>query len=244
MKKTWYQVIDFYRLTGLTLIWIASWIFMLPCKTDITSPFYNNIWGALFAMFGATVEKTVEAQQTPDLVSGVVALCVITILKLRGILSLTNNVHFSQADSKRHKALIILLDLISIIVHTLFFTMLVKIFLFPDKGVSSLTEQVQTNIKLLVFTAVCVTAMVVGAASLAKLFMILFVIVSIFLNVNFVSNAIGIWGFVAILMSASGFYLEFCHDTFNKKTLLLDAAFLAGKYDRIEYKSAEKETNQ
>lgn len=216
---------------------------MLPWKTDITTPFYNNIWGALFAIFGATVEKTVEAQQTPDLVSGVIALCVIIILHLRGILSLTNNVNFSQADSKRHKALIIGLNILSIIVHTLFFTMLVKIFIFPDTGLSSMATRLQTNVKLLVFTAVCVTGMILGAASLAKLFMILFVLISIFLNVNFVSSTMGIWGFVAILAATSGFYLEFCYDGFTRRNLLLDATFLAGKYDRIEIKSIE-ERNQ
>lgn len=240
MKKNWYQLINFYRLTGITLLWTAAWIFMLPWQTDITTPFYNNIWGALFAVFGATVDKTVETQQTPDLISGIAALVLILILQLRGIFNLTDTNQLSDADTKNHRPLIVSLNLISIIVHTLFFTMLVKIFLFPDTGTASLLGKMQANVKITIFTTVCITGMLLGATSIARILVILFSLVAIFNNVSFVSRAMGVWGFLAILLATAGFYLEFCFDGFSKKNLMLDLNFLAGKYKNLELKAKEE----
>lgn len=243
MKKFWYQIIDFYRLIGMTLIWLSSWIFMIPWKTDITTPFYDNIWGGIFALFGATARKTVETQQTPDLLSGLIALFIIILLQLRGIFCLTINPEISEKDDKKHRPLIVILNLLSIIVHTLFFTMLVKIFLFPDKGLSSMAERLQQNMTLTVFTAVCVTGMVLGAANLARFLIVIFSLVAIFFNVNFVSSTMGIWGFLAIIFAVAGFYLEFFYCGINKNNLLMDLAFISGKYEKLELK-AKKESDK
>ena len=96
MKKKWYEIIDYYRLTGIVLLWTASWIFMIPWKTEIISPFYNNIWGALFAVFGAAAQKSVEVQQAPDLASGFFALVLIIVLQLREIQNATNSLLLQQ----------------------------------------------------------------------------------------------------------------------------------------------------
>lgn len=239
MKKFWYQIIDFYRLTGLTLIWLSSWIFMIPWKSDITTPFYNNVWGGIFAIFGATAKKTIETQQTPDLLSALIALVIILLLQLRGIFCLTNTTDLSSQENKKHKPLIVILNLLSIIVHTLFFTMLVKIFLFPDKGLSSMAARLSQNIALTVFSAVCITGMVLGAANLARFIVVIFSIVAIFCNVNFVSSTMGVWGFVAILCAVAGFYLQFFYCGINQQRLRMDLAFLSGNYDQLEFKKKD-----
>lgn len=240
MKKSWFQIIDFYRLTGITLLWLSAWLFMMPWQTDITAPFYNNIWGSLFALFGATADKTVEAQQTPDLMSGIVALLIILVLQLRGILDLTVPQPISESDRKAHKALLVTLNLISLIVHTLFFTMLVKIFIFPENGSSALLQRMKADIGITVFTAVCVTGMLLGAASVSKLLLILLSLAAIIHNVNFVSSTMGVWGFIAVLLAAAGFYLEFCFDGFSKANLMLDANFIAGRYENLALKAKDE----
>ena len=243
MKKKWYEIIDYYRLTGIVLLWTASWIFMIPWKTEIISPFYNNIWGALFAVFGAAAQKSVEVQQTPDLASGLFALVLIIVLQLRGIFNITHTVTLSEEDSKRHKFIIVATNLLSIIVHTLFFTMLIKIFLFPDKGSSALTARLTQNITITLFSTICITGMILGAQNIARLIVIIFSIAALFFNINFVSSTMGVWGFIAILLAAAGFYLEFCFNGFSKEHLLIDLAFIAGKYDRLELKSKDESKN-
>ncbi len=240
MNKKWFEVIDFYRLTGLVCIWISSWIFMIPWKADITSPYFDNFWGALFAFFGAAAKKTATIQQTPDLICGIFALCVIVVLNLRGILNIADNSKFSEQDLKEHKLLIVCLNILSIIVHTLFFTLLIKIFLFPDKGDSAIMSRLKQNFGVTIFAAVCITGMILGSVSISKILLIIFSFVTIFLNVSFVSSTMGAWGFVAILLAAIGFYLEFCFDSFNKKNLAVDLALLAGRYDKLELKASEE----
>ena len=236
MRKKWYEIIDFYRLTGLVLIWVSSWILMIPWKADITSPYFNNIWGALFALFGAVAEKTVKTQQSPDLLCGLLGLLLMTILQFRGIINITGSQKLSETDSKRNKCLIVCMNLLSIIVHTLFFTLLIKIFIFPDKGASSMLERLQQNLIITLFAAVCIAGMIFGAVSLSKIFLIIFSLAAMFFNINFVSSVMGVWGFIAILFSISGFYLEFCFKSFNRDHLLIDLAFLLGHYDKLELK--------
>lgn len=240
MNKKWFEIIDFYRLTGIVCIWISSWIFMIPWKTDITSPYFENFWGALFAFFGAAAKKTATVQQTPDLMCGLFALLVISVLQLRGILNIFDTSKFSEKDFKEHKFLIVLMNILSIIVHTLFFTMLIKIFLFPDKGDSSMIVRLKQDFGITIFATICITGMILGGTAIAKLILIIFSLAAIFMNVSFVSSTMGIWGFIAILFAAAGFYLEFCFNGFKKENLLIDLALISGKYEKLELKANDE----
>ncbi|MCI6316627.1 MAG: hypothetical protein SO238_10705 [Treponema sp.] len=238
MKRPWYKIIDFYRLTGLTLLWISSWLFMLPSKANIQTPFFNNIWGELLTVLGISKNQTIAAQQTPDLISGLIALLVITILQLRGILSVA--IPKSEKTEKENPGLYTVMNIFSIIVHTLFFTMLVKIFVFPNNGTSTILQNLQANIAVTIFTAITIAGMIFGAQSIAKILMILFVLVSMFKNINFVNSTLGPWGFVAMITATCGFYLEFCFDSFNRHNLLLDLNFFLGKYNNLQLMAQEE----
>lgn len=240
MNKKWFEIIDFYRLTGIVFIWISSWIFMIPWKADITSPFFDNVWGVFFAFFGAVAEKTVATQQMPDFLSGLFALAFIFILQLKGILSIADNKNLSENDFREHKPLIVSMNILSIIVHTLFFAILIKIFLFPDKGNSAVSARLQQNLVVTVLFAVSITGMLLGGSAISKILMIIFSLAAMFFNVNFVSSTMGIWGFIAILFAAAGFYLEFCIDGFQKENLLIDFAYISGKYEKLELKSKDE----
>lgn len=240
MNKKWFEIIDFYRLTGIVLIWISAWIFMIPWKTDITSPYFDNVWGAFFAFFGAVAEKNVKTQQLPDLLSGIFALAFIFLLHLRGILNITDNAKLSEKDFKRNRLLIVCMNILSIIVHTLFFAMLIKIFIFPDKGNSAVLARLEQNFTVTVLFAVCITGMLLGGAAVSKILMIIFSLAAIFFNVNFVSSTMGIWGFIAIIFAATGFYLEFCVNGFKKENLLIDLAYISGKYEKLELKAKDE----
>ncbi len=237
MNKKWFEIIDFYRLTGIVFIWISAWIFMIPWKADITSPYFDNVWGAFFAFFGAVAEKTVKTQQMPDLLSGLFALAFIFLLHLRGILNITDNEKLSEKDLKNHRLLIVCMNIFSIIVHTLFFAMLIKIFLFPDKGNSAVLARLEQNFTVTVLFAVCITGMLLGGAAVSKILMIIFSLAAIFFNVNFVNSTMGIWGFIAIIFAATGFYLEFCVNGFKKENLMIDLAYISGKYEKLELKA-------
>ncbi len=237
MNKKWFEIIDFYRLTGIVFIWISAWIFMVPWKVDITSPYFNNVWGVFFAFFGAVAEKTVKTQQMPDLISGIFALVFIFLLHLRGILNITDNEKISEKDLMNHKLLVVCMNIFSIIVHTLFFAVLIKIFIFPDKGNSAISARFEQNFTVTVVFAVCATGILLGGAAISKILMIIFSLAAIFFNVNFVNNTMGIWGFIAILFAATGFYLEFCVDGFKKENLMIDLAYISGKYEKLELKA-------
>lgn len=240
MNKKWFEVIDFYRLSGIVLIWISAWIFMIPWKTDITLPYFDNVWGTLFAFFGAAAEKNVKIQQIPDLLSGLFSLGLIFILHLRGILSITYRNRLSEEDRKKHKPLIVCMNILSIIVHTLFFAMLIKIFLFPDKGNSTAIARLQQNFSVTFLSAVCITGMILGGTAISKVLIIIFSLTAIFFNVNFVSSTMGLWGFIAIIFAASGFYLEFCIDGFKKENIMIDLACISGKYEKLELKAKDE----
>lgn len=82
--------------------------------------------------------------------------------------------------------------------------------------------------------------MLLGGSAIAKILMIIFSLAAMFFNVNFVSSTMGIWGFIAILFAAAGFYLEFCIDGFQKENLLIDFAYISGKYEKLELKSKDE----
>lgn len=211
---------------------------MLPSKADIQTPFFNNIWGELITIFGISQNHTITAQQTPDLLSGLIALLVITILQFRGILSVT--IPQTENTKNENRVLYTVINIFSIIVHTLFFTMLVKIFVFPNNGTSTILQNLQANIAVTIFTAVTIAGMIFGAQSIAKILMLLFVLISMFKNINFVNSTLGPWGFVAMSAATCGFYLEFCFDSFNRRNLLLDLNFFLGKYNNLQIMAQEE----
>ncbi len=211
---------------------------MIPSKVNVNVPLFNNIWGELISLIGISHNKNINIQQTPDFISTLVALILICILEFRGILKVTTN--SSENLKSEHRFLHTLMDLLSIIVHTLFFSILIKIFIFPNYAHSEILKNLHTNITLTVFITFTIAGMIFGAQSIAKVLLILFAFVMIFKNISFINNSLGVWGFIAILASICGFYLEFIPDSFNRKTLLLDLNFFLGRYENLELK-AKKE---
>lgn len=238
MKKPWYKIIDFYRLTGLTLLWISSWLFMIPSKVNINAPVFNNIWGELLKIAGIAQNQNVNIQQTPDFISTLVALVIIGILQFRGIIRITTP---TDNDSKsEHRFLFTIVNLLSIIVHTLFFTILIKIVVFPNSGLTNVLQTLHQNLFLTIFISISIAGMIFGAQSVSKILMILFVFVLMFKNISLINSSLGIWGFTAIISSVCGFYLEFIPDSFNRRNLLLDLNFYLGKYENIELRAKDE----
>ena len=247
--KRWYETIDFFKLTGMTLLWISSWLFMIPHQVDVQSPFFDNVWGAFLKVFGASKPETSNAQQLPDLMSSLAALFLMIILQMRGIFSVTagnsSSVSSDGSSEKKHNgALVVFFNVISVLVHTLFFTMLVKIFLFPNTGTTaSIYEAMKLNFGITIFTACMVMGMLFAVPSLSRLFMVLLFAVSVFKNISVISSIMGLSGFAAALCAVLGFYLEFLAGGFDKNKLLADFAILSGHYENI-YASAEFESRK
>lgn len=211
---------------------------MLPAKVNVDAPFFNNIWGEFFRVIGFSQNRNINIQQTPDFISALIALVLISILQFRGILTVTQPA--SDSLKKENRLLFTVMNLLSIAVHTLFFTMLVKIFIFPNYGTPDVLQNLHTNIALTVFIAFSVAGMIFGAQSVSKILMIAFAFVLMFKNIRLVNSALGVGGFAAILSSVCGFYLEFIQDSFSRKTLLLDLNFFLGRYENIELKAKDE----
>ena len=209
---------------------------MIPFHIETTAPVYENLWGTIASAFGIVKRVNVKVQQTPDLISGLFSLILIIILQLRGVFSVLDET-VKQKDRKNNEFLFILLNIISILVHTLFFTIIIKMFLFPDVGDSSIVQNMKKDIAITIFMTFCVTGMILGAQSIAKLLMLLLFGVSIFKNITTISASFGFYGFVAIMLATIGFYLEFYAMGFNKEKFILDMKFLSGKYETLLHQS-------
>ena len=235
MKKKWYETIDFFKLTGMVLLWISAWLFMIPYQVDVQTPFFDNVWGAFFAVFGASKAETGNAQQLPDLMSGLSALFLMIILQMRGIFSFSRS---SNQDEKTKTGISVVLNVLSVLVHTLFFTMLVKIFLFPQTGATaSIYETMKLNFGITIFTACAVTGMIFAVPSLSKVFMVLLFAVGIFKNISRISSIMGVMGFVSVLLAVLGFYLEFLAGSFDRDKLFFELTVLSGHYNSLYQKA-------
>ena len=232
MKKKWYQTVDFFKLTGMVFLWVSAWLFMIPHQVDVQSPFFDNVWGAFLAVFGASKPESNNAQQLPDLMSGLAALFLMIVLQLRGIFSVQVSTEKDKKQSKN--ALVVFLNMVSVLVHTLFFTMLVKIFLFPATGASvGIYEAMKLNVGITIFTACMVTGMVFGVPSISKLFMVLLFAVGVFKNISLISSIMGVTGFVAAVFAVLGFYLEFLAGGIDKNKIIADLSVLSGHYESL-----------
>ena len=231
-RKKWFETVDFYALTGLVCLWVSSWLLMYPHRMLVEVPLFDSVWGAFFKVFGVSAKHNAGVQQQPDLLCGISALVVMTIIQLRGIFRVTLFDGVSSGENQNHRALKIVLNLLSITVHTLFFTMIIKVFLFPETGMSAVPfiERMKTDFFLTLFSVFCIAGMIFGVLSVAKL---LFV----------VSSFMGVTGFAAVLFAAAGFYLEFCTDGFNAEKLRVDFHVLLGKYDAL-LKEAQDESER
>ncbi len=241
--KKWHETIDFYKLTGIVFLWVSAWIFMIPHSVDVNTPFFDNIWGAFFSVLGFSRKETSTSQQLPDLMSGLFSLLVMIVLQLRGIFSVVGN-DDNQESRKSCRALVTFLNILSILVHALFFSMMVKIFLFPETGASvSIYDRMKENLGVTVFAACSVGAMVFAVPSVSRLFLVLLFAVGVFKNISLVSGIMGVSGFAAVLFAAVGFYLEFASGSFDKESLLLDLNILSGRYKTL-LKDAESESEK
>lgn len=204
-KTNWFEFIDFYALSGLVCIWISAWLFMLPHKMEVNSPLFDNIWGTFFHLLGISEKRSTVSQQLPDFMSGIISLVLIAILQFRNIISLTTN------KKSAPRPFVIMFDLLNIFVHTLYFSILIKIFLFPNfDDASSIIDIMKMDFATALFFAFSAAAMIFGVQAVAKLFFCLLVALGIVKNISIVSDFMGITGFIAILFSVAGFYLEFC----------------------------------
>lgn len=240
-SKKWHEAIDFYKLTGIVFLWISAWIFMIPHSVDVNTPFFDNIWGAFFSVFGLYRKETSTSQQLPDLMSGLFSLLIMIVLQMRGIFSVVGN-DGNDENRKSFRAIVTFLNILSILVHALFFSIMVKIFLFPETGAAvSIYDRMKENLGITVFVACSVGAMVFAVPSVSKLFLVLLFAVGIFKNISLVSGIMGVSGFVAVLFAAVGFYLEFASGSFDKESLLFDLSILSGRYKTL-LKDAESES--
>ena len=211
---------------------------MIPSKVNINAPVFNNIWGELLKIAGIAQNQNVKIQQTPDFISTLVALVIIGILQFRGIIRITTP---TDNDSKsEHRFLFTIVNLLSIIVHTLFFTILIKIVVFPNSGLTNVLQTLHQNLFLTIFISISIAGMIFGAQSVSKILMILFVFVLMFKNISLINSSLGTWGFAAIISSVCGFYLEFIPESFNRRNLLLDLNFYLGKYENIELRAKDE----
>ena len=244
-RKKWFETVDFYALTGLVCLWVSSWLLMYPHRMLVEVPLFDSVWGAFFKAFGVSAKHNAGVQQQPDLLCGISALVVMTIMQLRGIFRVTLFDGVSSGENQNHRALKIVLNLLSITVHTLFFTMIIKVFLFPETGMSAFPsiERMKTDFFLTLFSVFCIAGMIFSVQSVAKLLFVLLVAVGIFRNISVVSSFMGVTGFAAILFAAAGFYLEFCTDGFNAEKLRVDFYVLSGKYDAL-LKEAQDEAGR
>ncbi len=254
-SKKWYEVVDFYKLTALVFLWVSSWLFMFPHDIDTKAPVFDNVWGAFFSVFGATKSEVSTAQQIPDLMSGAVAVLLMLILQLRGIFSVTTGFDGTEdsdvggkdagsftPEKKTGRAgpLVVFLNILSILVHALFFSVLTKIFLFPNMAESfTVYEKMRQNMVVTVFTACSITGMVFGVPSFSKFCLLLFFGVGLFKNISFISASMGVLGFVAVLFAVVGFYLEFLAGGIDRRKLRADLSVLSGTYRNLYQDSLE-----
>lgn len=238
-NKQWYQIINFYKLTGLVLIWVSSWLFMTPFLIETNGLVFQNIWGKLLSFIGIVSKENVVVQQKPDLFCGIFSLLFIIILQLRGIFSVIDEKK-DIYQKKSYELLFILLNVLSIIIHTLYFSLIIKIFVFPELNQSFVSRDIYRNLVFIIFLACSVTAIILSVQSVAKLVMILLLVFCIVKNISVVSDILGVYGFVAILLSAIGFYLEIYSEGINKQKLLIDIKLLACNYDLLIDSSKEE----
>ena len=241
--KKWYESLDFYRLTGIVLLWISAWLFMMPHESEVNAPFFDNVWGAFFSAFGIHKNEVSAIQQTPDLMTALASVFLMIFLQLRGIFRVA--IVQKQDENQKDSALLFtLLNLFSIIVHSLFFAVVFKMFFFPNGGTTaSVYAAMKENIGITVFAACCITGIILGVPSISRLLIVLLFCVGIFKNISTVSRIMGTTGFVAAILSVSGFFLEFSAGGFDKERFLTELAVLSGHYESL-YKTSITERNE
>ena len=170
-RKTQWSIFSNGFTTGLVCLWVSSWLLMYPHRMLVEVPLFDSVWGAFFKAFGVSAKHNAGIQQQPDLLCGIAALVVMTIMQLRGIFRVTLFDGVSSGENQNHRALKIVLNLLSITVHTLFFTMIIKVFLFPETGMSAFPsiERMKTDFFLTLFSVFCIAGMIFSVQSVAKL---------------------------------------------------------------------------
>lgn len=241
-KKEWFEIINFYSLFGIVFIWVASWLFLIPYKANVDVPIFDNIWGMFLSLFGIFQKKTTGLQQYPDLLSGIISLIIIIFLQIRGIFSVTSVVDVSCNEKDENKFLSIFLSILSILIYTFFFSVIIKIFLFPNLGFSTTPffEKLKINFGITIFSVFCIGGIIFGVPSVSKLLFILLIFVSIFKNIKTVSKFMGITGFVAIVFAIIGVCLNLFSGEINKEKLGIDMNILLGRYSSLVYESNEE----
>lgn len=231
--KKWYEVLDFYRLTGIVLLWISAWLFMMPHEFEVNAPFFDNIWGASLSALGLYKNQVSAVQQSPDLMTALASVFLMILLQFRGIFRVAV-VQKKDGNENGSGLLLMFMNLFSIIVHSLFFSVVFKMFFFPNGGTAeTFYATMKENIGITVFAACCITGIILGVPSISRLLLVLLFCVGIFKNVSMVSRIMGTTGFVAAILAVLGFFLEFSAGGFDKERFLMELAILSGRYEKL-----------
>lgn len=215
VKKVWFKIVDFYSIFALVCLWSASWILMFPFQTLSSALVYDNFWGAFFSFFGFVNLSSVNVQILPDFVSGILSLFAILILHYRKIISVTNNL--TVQEKSEYKIYCLVANLFSILIHTLFFTVVIKIFIFPANGSSDFIFNLKEKFIFTILFCCILSGIVLGEEKISKSLLIIFLFFLIFFNLKSVSKILAVWGFVAILFAECGLYVEFYSNSIKKR---------------------------
>lgn len=232
MKKSFFELIDFYSLFSLLCLWASSWILMFPFQIQTSALLHENFWGAFISFFGFVKTTSVNVQQLPDFLSGFLSLCVILTLHFRKIIFVTKK--FTVQDKNAHQILYVFFNIFSIIVHTLFFTILIKIFVFPATGKSDFLGVLREKISFTILFCIILSGILFGEKFLSKIFLILFVFVLVFFNLKNVSEILGVQGFFALIFAEIAFYLEF-YSSFVEEKISFSVKKIKSKLNKKIY---------
>ncbi|MEE1167327.1 MAG: hypothetical protein UHP28_09290 [Treponema sp.] len=218
--RRWWRCLDGAKLLALLFLWISSWLFLLPVQSEVNTPYFDNLWGAFLMLFGASKKQTLVVYQKPDLVCSSFSYLFILILWYRGTIS-----SFCRT---RKKALYLACSIVSIVIHSFFLSIFIKVVLFPQTGADpvSYIEILKSDIGLLLLAATIFCMMAFGPKSTSALAFALLFFVAILKNIRTVSRLMGDAGFVAITFCVIAFYLEFYAIGFNRILFASDLNYI------------------
>lgn len=129
----------------------------------------------------------------PNLSVGLISLLLMAALYARRIIS------FPKEDK--------ILTILSFIVNLTLMSIYIKICLDPFSPEPKWDSFLQ-NTKMVVAVVACIAVIIFGVKEIAKMAVGVLIILSILVRINLVSDAMGFWGFIALILTAVSFYLQ------------------------------------
>ncbi len=157
-----------------------------------------------YFLFFPLGEKNIHL--VPNLLSGIWSLGIVFLIYIRGIIS------FKTKKTR----------LCSILINWALFATFLEIFISPTNEKSGYTG-VANNVTLLIIAVVFVCILIFGVKEIAKLALLFFIAGSFFSNLVMVSESMGIYGFIALALIITSFYLQ---GNINIKNLEIETKYL------------------